>query len=302
VPAELTYWDLPPVREEGVQKTISGQHLNQFQKADALLLVVRAFEAPSVPHLEGSVDPHRDVATMLLEMAYSDLAILERRLERLKLSLKGASAQQREAIAREEGLLRGIQKELERGIPLREQPVGSDPTLANYQFLTHKPLLVLLNVGEEAIGRLKELDQELSKRYSGTGVGTATLCAKLEMELAQLAPGEEQEFRASLGLQDSGVDRVVRLSLELLRQVTFFTVVSQEVRAWLVHQDTPAVKAAGRIHTDMERGFIRAEVLAYRDLAASGSLAEARRRGLLRTEGKSYSVQDGDVITFLFNV
>jgi len=302
VPAEITYWDLPPVREEAVAKGISGVYLNQLQKADGLMVVVRAFQDPSVPHLEGSVDPHRDAETMLMELAFSDLAILERRLERLRLNLKGAKASEREAIQREEAFMQGVRQALERGVPIREQPVRGEPLLANYQFLTAKPLLLLFNVGEEALADLPNLEGELCQRYQRPGVGVAALCAKLEAELSQLSPEEEQEFRQSLGLKGGHLERVVRLSLELLEQVCFFTGGPKEVRAWTITRGTPAVKAAGRIHSDMERGFIRAEVVTYSDLMAAGSMAEARRRGVLRMEGKGYQVQDGDVITFLFNV
>ena len=303
-PAEVTYWDIPaaPTLEKG--QGIAGQYLNVLQRADALLLVVRAFSDPSVPHLAGSVDPHRDAAAMQEELAFADLLLLERLVERREATLKGAKPHEREAVGRELALLRRLKEGLEAGVPVREQETTEEERklLAGYQLLTGKPLLVVFNVGEEQLEALASLRGELERRYRRPGMAALALCGKLEAELGQLAPEEEQEFRQSLGLEESGAQRAIRATYELLGLISFFTGGPRDVHAWTVPRGTPAVKAAGRVHSDMERGFIRAEVVAFEDLMRCGSLAEARRQGVLRTEGKGYVVQDGDVVTFLFSV
>ena len=305
VPVENKFWDIP-AGSDGVSggTGVGGEFLNLLQSADALVHVVRAFEDPSVPHSQGIVDAHRDVETMNGELAFSDLAILERRMERLNASFKGAKGMERDALLGEQDLLNRVKDDLEGGSPLREQEFSAqeERVLSNYQFLTAKPLMLVFNVGENEVSGLEALEAQLAPRYQRQGVDVVGLCAQLEMELSQLSPEEEEEFRASLGVEQPGAQRVLQRSLSLLDLVSFFTVVSQEVRAWAVPRDTPALKAAGRIHSDMERGFIRAEVIGIEDLAMCGSTAEGKKRGLVRLEGKSYPVQDGDVITFLFNV
>ncbi|MBI2872003.1 MAG: redox-regulated ATPase YchF [Chloroflexi bacterium] len=304
VPAEVQYMDMPESREEGKGHGIGGQYLNILQQCDALLHVVRAFRDPGVPHEEGSVDPYRDVESMDLELAFSDLAILERRVQRLEVGLKGAKPSQRDAVLREKEALTPIKAALEKDTPIREQRIPPDltTTLENYQFLTAKPLLVVFNIGEEDLARAGELEEEMRQRLSRPGVAGAALCGKLEMELAQMSPEEEAEFRRSLGLGQSGLERIIRISYDLMGLISFFTGGDQEVHAWTIARGTVGQKAAGKVHSDMERGFIRAEVVAYDDLHRCGSLAEARKQGLLRLEGKTYEVRDGDVIKFLFNV
>lgn len=304
-PAEVGYLDFAAVpRSRRGGEGVAGPYLAQLSKTDALIHVVRAFQDPKVPHPDGSVDPARDMGIMDMELAFSDLAIMERRLERLEASLKGAKPQEREAIHREQELLDRIKARLEEDIPVRAQPLDPEGAklIENFQFLTAKPLLLLLNIGEEDLAQAEALERDLSQQQRHPHTAVAALCGKLEMELGRLDAEDAAEFRFALGIPQAARDRVIRLSYQLLGLISFFTVVSDEMRAWTVRRDTPAVRAAGRVHTDMERGFIRAEVVAYRDLMECGSMAEARRRGLLRSEGKGYIVQDGDVITFLFHV
>ncbi len=298
VPAEVRYIDIgAPIKE------IGGAHLTQLSTADALIYVVRVFQDQRVPHIEGSVDPERDIATADLELAFSDLAIVERRLERLEVDLKGAKAQEREAILREQALIQEIKSALEKDIPLREQELSEpeDKLIRNYQFLSAKPMLLLLNIGEEQIPEANSLEARF-QRYRRPGRDIAVLCGKLEMELAELSNADAEEFRVAMSLNGSGLEQVAALSHQLLGLVTFFTIASDEVKAWSVPQNTTAQKAAGKIHSDMERGFIRAEVIAYDELVKCGSLTEAKRHGLLRLEGKSYIIQDGDVVTILFHI
>ena len=305
VPAEVTYIDTgAQVKGLVKDKAISGQSLAQLSNADALINVVRAFTDESIPHIEGSLDIERDITTMNLELAFSDLALLERRLERIEIALKGAKQPERQVLLHEQEMLTRIKADLEKEASIRELSLTTDEarTIANYQFLTAKPLLVVVNIGEEQLSQAEALEAELSSHYSRPKCGIITLCGKLEMELAQLDDSAAEELRAEFGLKESGLDRIIKLSYELLGLISFFTTVSGEVKAWSIQSGTNALKAAGKIHSDMERGFIRAEVISYDDLVKCGSLSEARKKGLLRLEGKNYIVQDGDVITFLFNV
>jgi hypothetical protein len=237
-----------------------------------------------------------------LELAFSDLTIIERRLEKLESALKGATASEREAYLKEQHLLQKIKSGLEKDIPIRQQNISEDElkALSNYQFLTVKPMMVILNIGEEQMPQATLLENELNSVYPQFAI--VALCGKLEMELAQLNDTEAVEFREAMGLTTSMVDRIIDLSYHLLGLISFFTTASAELKAWTIPSGTLALKAAGKIHSDMERGFIRAEVISYNDLQKCGSLAEAKKRGMLRTEGKNYVVKDGDVVTFLFNV
>jgi len=305
VPAEVTYIDIgASVKGLVKDKTVGGQFLTQLSNVDALINVARAFTDESIPHIEGSLDIERDIATMNLELTFSDLAIIERRLERIEASLKGAKQPERQGLLHEQEMLTKIKADLEKEASIRELSLTTDEarTIANYQFLTAKPLLIVVNIGEEQLSQAGALEAELNSHYSRPKCGVITLCGKLEMELAQLENSTAEELRAEFGLRESGLDRIIKLSYELLGLISFFTTASGEVKAWSIQSGTNALKAAGKIHSDMERGFIRAEVISYDDLVKCGSLSEARKKGLLRLEGKNYIVGDGDVITFLFNV
>jgi len=305
VTAEAKYIDIgASVKGLAKDHAISGELLNQLSPVDALINVVRAFTDESIPHVADSLDVDRDIATMDLELAFSDLALLERRLQRIETSLKGAKPPERQGLLREQGLLKRINAELEKETPLRELKLTPDEAkaIAGYQFLSAKPLLIAVNIGEEQLPQAESLEAELNSRYSRPNCGVIPICGKLESELAQLEEDDAELFRADLGIRKSGADRIVKLSFQLLGLISFFSIASDEIRAWPVPNGTSAVKAAGKIHSDMERGFIRAEVVGYDDLMKCSSLSEARKKGLLRLEGKNYTVQDGDVITFLFNV
>jgi len=302
VPAEVTYTDIAGSPKSFGRQALGGEFLNYLITADALLQVVRTFADERTPHPEGSIDPQRDMSALDLELAVSDLAIMERRLEKLGMSLKGATASEREALLKEQTLLQRVKAELESDIPVRDQSLAVEElkVLSDYQFLTAKPMLVVLNVGEGQLVEASRMERENSRLCPQFAV--AAFCGKLEMELGQLSDTEAGEFRASMGLNVAALNRVIELSYSLLGLISFFTTASAELKAWTVPSGTPAPKAAGKVHTDMERGFIRAEVVGYDELESCGGMAEARRRGLLRTEGKSYVIQDGDVVTFLFNV
>ncbi len=300
VPAEVKYIDVAIPKGSG--KGLSGELLAYLSKVDAFIQVVRAFSNERIPHSEGSIDPARDVGIISLELVFADLVILEKRLLRIGDSLKGTKSSERESILREQALISRIKDDLEKEVPLREQSLTKEEArlMESYNLLTAKPVLVVLNIGEEQLPQASSLEEKLRSHYPRFQI--ATICSKLEMELRQLSEAEAQEFRSAMGTGEAAIDRIIRLSYQLLGLVSFFTVVSKEAKAWTIHKDTPAPKAAGKIHTDMERGFIRAEVVPYTDLTKCGSLAEAKKQGLLRLEGKNYIVQDGDVITFLFSV
>ena len=263
-----------------------------LEGADALLVVVRAFEDAGVPHPKESIDPARDLADVRIDLLLRDLSVVERRRERLE---KLVRVKKDPAEAAEFALLTKIQETLEEGRPVRALKLGEEEMriIKGFGFLSAKPLLVVVNVGEEQLGdAFGELDGETP----------VALAARLEEELAQL-PGEEQaEFLADYDLKSSALDRVVQASFGLLDLRCFFTVGEDEVRAWPVRAGTIALHAAGTIHTDLERGFIRAEVVSYTDFMAAGSLSAARDRGTLRLEGKDYVVKDGDIFHVRFNV
>lgn len=304
-PAEVKYVDIAGAAKGlGRDEGIGGQFLNHLSTADALLQVVRAFEDEKVPHIESNVDPKRDMATIDLELIFSDLAIIERRLKRLEVSLKGATSHERDSGLKEQALLQKIKSELSKDIPIWQQVLSCEEakSLANYQFLTAKPKLVVINIGENQQSQASSMEAELRSASSHPQLEVAALCGKLEMELSQLNEAEAEEFRQALGLGEPAVDRIIKLSYQLLGLISFFTTVSAELKVWTIPEGTTALKAAGKIHSDIERGFIRAEVISFHDMESCGSLAEARKRGLLRLEGKDYTVQDGDIITFLFNI
>jgi GTP-binding protein YchF len=305
VPAEIKYVDIAGVTQTaGSGKGIYGPFLNYLSSADALIQVVRSFENDQVPHLSGSVNPKRDIDDMDLELVFSDLTIIDRRLERIESSLKGAKAQEKDLQLKEKTLLTRIKEALEKEVPIWKQDLGEEDmkNISNYQFLTAKPMLIIINIGENQIDKAVDIENELRSSYSHNLFDVIALSGKIEMELSQLEEAEAREFRDSMGLKLSAIERVISISYDLLGLLSFFTTASSELKAWTISGGTTALKAAGKIHTDMERGFIRAEVISYDDLLKSGNIHEAKKHGLLRLEGKNYLIQDGDIITFLFNI
>jgi GTP-binding protein YchF len=307
VPADVTYVDLPapPPSSEGVVGTeeLPAEHLARLRESDALLHVVRAFDDPSVPHPDGDVDPARDLERLDLEFVLADLAMVDRRLERLTTSGRHGTPAERESNEREEVILRRLKTDLEAGRPIRDAGLSEDEAKAvrGFRFLTEKPVLVLLNVGEDQLGSAADLERRIAAGYDHRHALIDQLSAKIEMELGELEPEDAATFMAELGIAESGLERVIRLSYRLLGLVSFLTAGPDEVRAWPIPDGSTAVDAAGTIHTDLARGFIRAETVHYDDLLALGSTAEARKAGKLRSEGRTYRVADGDVIEILFS-
>jgi GTP-binding protein YchF len=307
VQADVTYVDLPapPASSEGHIGTeeLPAEHLARLRDSDALLHVVRAFEDPANPHPEGSVDPARDIERLDLEFTLADLAMAERRLERLRSSGRHGTAAEREAAEREEVVVSRIHEALQAGTPIRDLGLDVDDAKAirGFRFLTEKPVLVLLNVGEADLGTAPALVERIGTGYDHRHALVEALSARIEMELGELEPDDAAVFMEELGITESGLDRVIALSYRLLGLVSFLTAGPDEVRAWPIPDGSTAVDAAAAIHTDLARGFIRAETVRYEDLMELGSIAEARKAGKLRSEGKTYRVRDGDVLEILFS-
>jgi hypothetical protein len=298
VPATVEFADIAGVggARSGAQALLD---VAAFRNADALLHVVRLFLDPAVAHPAGSVDPARDVRAMEDELILADLGVVERRLERLERDLRKGHTPE---LKKEQDVLVRCRAALEEGRPLRALDLELEDAkrLRGFQFLSAKPLLLVLNLDE---ADLAKADQAVSLAglkgfMPGAATRTVPICAKIELEIAQLEPADAQAFMADLGLRESGLDRVIRASYDLLGYISFFTVGEDECRAWSIPRNTPAQLAAGEIHTDIQRGFIRAEVVRYEHLLARGSLAHCREHGELRLEGKEYIVLDGDVINF----
>lgn len=307
VPADVQYLDVAGIAKGIAEKGMSGQLLNHLAQADALIHVVRAFEDANLPHPEGSVDPMRDIATLNLEFAFSDLAIIEKRLQRLVAQIPKMKGAEREAYEREQVVMTQLKDALEADKPLREVVPELDPDdrkiLSGFGLLSAKPLLILINVGESQLGdEESKLVAEAREKFSGRNIAIDAMSGLIEMEIGQLDEESAEVFMSDLGITESSLGRIIRISFDLLGLMPFFTVGPDECRAWTVERDCTAVEAAGAIHSDIQRGFIRAEVVSYDDLIAAGSLAETKRLGTFRREGKTYVVQSGDIINFLFNV
>ena len=307
VHADVTYVDLPapPASTEGRvgAEELPAEHLARLRDSDALIHVLRAWDSAAQPHPAGSVDPARDLENLDLEFILADLAMIDRRLERLQGSGRHGTPAEREANEREGVILSRLKPALEAGRPIRDEPLDDDEekALRGFRFLTQKPVLVLLNVGEGELAGAPALAEGIRINYVHQHAMVDALSAKIEMELGELDPEEAGVFMEELGLTESALDRVIALSYKLVGLISFLTAGPDEVRAWPIPDGSNAVDAAGAIHTDLARGFIRAETIPYEDLLALGSIAEAKKVGKVRSEGKTYRVKDGDVIEVLFS-
>ncbi len=301
--AEIEYIDVAGMRKGAVENgSMDARLLADLRTVDALAHVVRVFEDDKVPHADGDVEPERDIEALNMELALSDLQIIEKRLDRLVRELRTSKDAN---LIREQELLQKFQSLLENDIPLRETEIstGEERMVRGYQFLTQKPLLLMLNIGEDQIEDSERLLAQFSEYTKKPNTSVIAVCAKIEMEIAQLEDDEEASlFLEEMGLSESAMTRVIHTSYDLLSLITFFTGGDNEVRAWTAKDGTMSLAAAGTIHSDMERGFIRAETIQAEDLIQCGSLAKAREAGLLRLEGKEYVVQEGDFLTIRFSV
>jgi hypothetical protein len=297
VHAKVTYTDIAGLDGETAQTGISGPLLNTLSHMDGFIHVVRHFENPLVPHFAGSVDPKRDLETMESELILNDMIQVERKLQRLEEERqRGGYSRDKTLIAHEEALFKRLSETLSQGMPLRNETFSDEEEklLSSYALLSRKPQVIVINQSEDQPQiQLDTVSARTEIIYMPT---------KLEMEIAQLPPEDAAPFLAEYGIKEPSLDRFIRLSYGLLDLITFFTAAEKEVHAWTLKNGATALEAAGRVHSDMERGFIRAEVVSFEDLITLGGYAEARQAGKLRLEGKGYHVQDGDVVTIRFNI
>ena len=303
-PAVIEFVDIAGlVKGASKGEGLGNQFLANVRECDALVHVVRCFEDPNVVHVDGSIDPVRDIETIDLELVFADLEVLERRMSRL-----GRSARNDKDAAAELAMLQRLRAHLEEGkaaASFERKGESEEAWFAEYNLLTAKPVIFAANVAETDAaddGAQNPHVQAVRSHAADVNAEVFVVCAQIEEEISELDDDEKQMFLEDLGLKESGLDKLIRASYSLLGLMSFLTAGEKETRAWTIKKGTKAPQAAGKIHTDFERGFIRAEVVNYRDLLDCGSLGAAREKGIVRLEGKEYVVQDGDVILFRFNV
>ena len=302
-PATIEFVDIAGlVKGASKGEGLGNQFLSNIREVDAIVHVVRCFENDDIVHVEGSIDPARDIETIDLELILSDLEVLERRIDRTRKSLKADKAFQVEL----DFFLR-VKEALEAGNSARSVECDEDEAalLASVSLLTNKPIIFAANLSEDDYkagvehNRFLQVVREYAEKEHAA---VLPICAEIEAEIASLEPDEKGLFLADLGLNESGLDRLITACYDLLGLMSFLTAGKQEVRAWTIKKGTKAPQAAGKIHTDFERGFIRAEVVSYDELMDCGSMTAAKEKGLVRSEGKEYVMQDGDIVLFRFNV
>ncbi|MBP3900728.1 MAG: redox-regulated ATPase YchF [Blautia sp.] len=303
-PAVIEFVDIAGlVKGASKGEGLGNQFLANIREVDAIVHVVRCFEDPNVIHVDGSIDPMRDIETINLELIFSDLEILERRIAKV-----ARTAKMDKAAGKEMAFLQKVKEHLEGGnlaITLEPENEDEEGFFASYNLLTAKPVIYAANVSEDDLaddGASNPFVEEVRKFAKEQNSEIFVICAQIEQEIAELDDDEKKMFLEDLGLKESGLEKLVKASYRLLGLMSFLTSGEDETRAWTIRIGTKAPQAAGKIHTDFERGFIKAEVVNYKDLLDCGSYAGAREKGLVRMEGKDYVVQDGDVILFRFNV
>jgi GTP-binding protein YchF len=279
---------------------LGNKFLSHIREVDAIVHVVRCFEDDNIIHVDGSVDPLRDMETINLELVFSDMDTLDRRIDR---AMKNSKAGEKRYLA-EADLFKRIKDHLEGGLPVRSMQMSPEEEEMAYSLflLTSKPVIYVANIDEAGIGANNDFINAVYKAAEREGAEALTICARVEEEIAELAPQEKAQFIEELGIGESGLDRLVRACYRLLGLISYLTAGPKEVRAWTIKRGTKAPQAAGKIHTDFERGFIRAEVVNYDTLMQYGSMQACKEKGMIRSEGKEYVVQDGDIVLFRFNV
>ena len=279
---------------------LGNKFLSHIREVDAIVHVVRCFEDENIVHVDGSVDPARDMETINHELIFADLETIERRADRARKNGKGGDKQ----FLAEAALCDRIRAHLESGKPVRTMELSDDEHAAVKAMflLTTKPVIYVANISEDGIGRENPLVDRLYAAAKAEGAEALTICAKVEEEIAELSPEEKQAFIEELGIGESGLDKLVKACYKLLGLISYLTAGPKEVRAWTIERGTKAPQAAGKIHTDFERGFIRAEIVSYDTLMENGTMLACKEKGLIRSEGKEYVMQDGDIVVFRFNV
>ncbi len=302
-PATIEFVDIAGlVKGASNGEGLGNRFLSHIREVDAIIHVVRCFENDDITHVDGSVDPSRDIETINLELILSDLDILQRRVDNRKKAMKGDKT-----IAAEVDFLERLIDEMETGKTARAVEISEDEKeyLKEVSLLTSKPVIYACNMGEnDFIDGIEnnEFYKQVKEIADKEGAETLPICAEMEAEIAELDPDEKQMFLEDMGLKSSGLDRLIKKSYSLLGLISYLTAGKPEVRAWTIKKGTKAPQAAGKIHTDFERGFIRAEVVSFEDLMACGTMAAAKEKGLVRSEGKEYVMKDGDIVLFRFNV
>jgi len=303
VPATVEFVDIAGlVRGSSKGEGLGNQFLHAIRETDTMIHVVRCFENESVVHVDGSIDPRRDIETIQIELALADLSTVERRRERVQKTAKSGDKTARAELE----VLDQLQPALEEFKPARGVALNDDQQVIarNYFLLTMKPTIYAANVNETTLSAPDNDEQVRAVREIAAGEGSESvvICAQLEADLVDLSPAERREYLESLGITSSGVDQLIKSAYRVLGLMSFLTAGEKEARAWTIPQGSRAQDAAGAIHSDIARGFIRAEIVGYDDLIRAGSYAAAREKGLLRLEGKDYIMQEGDVVNFRFNV
>jgi ribosome-binding ATPase len=298
-PKKITYATVQYVDMAGVQKERMRESLASLRDVDAIAHVIRVFDDPSVPHAEGSIDPLRDATNLDLELILSDHEQVSKRLERVEKDLK---KKRDPALEHEKGVLEKCKAHLESEKPLRELELTPEERkpISGFLFLSQRPMLYVLNLGDDEAAEMDKAVEKhkLAALQGRPNTAVVAVCGRLEAELAEMEEKEAAELLASYGLKDPGLNRLIDATYDLMGLFSFFTAGEPEVRAWTIRKGSTAVKAAGEIHSDIEKGFIRAEVVQCKDLLAAGSIAAAKEKAQVRLEGKEYIVQDGDVILF----
>ncbi len=299
--AAMELIDLPGlVRGSSAGMGMGNRFLESVRKVDALVQIVRAFENENVAHVEGDINPLRDIDTVNMELLFADLGIIETRIERIKESRKITDVMQEEM-----KVLEKCREALEDELPLYSLDLADEEKehLKTFNFLSVKPMLLVVNIDEEQLSAGDYPQKEELYEYSRSkGMPIMEVCAQVEVEIDRLDEEDKRLFMEEIGIDEPGIDRMARTIYEYFGLISFLTTGEDEVKAWTIRKGTTAHKAAGKVHTDIERGFIRAEVVKYRDLKELGSVQKAREKGLYRLEGKDYVVQDGDIINFRFNI
>jgi ribosome-binding ATPase len=298
-PKKITYATVQYVDLGGMQKEKNRDALAPLRDVDTIAHVLRVFDDPSVPHSEGSIDPVRDATNLELELILADHDQISRRLERVEKDLKKKAEP---ILVSEKAVLEKCKAHLEAEKPLRELVLTADERkpIAGFLFLSQRPMLFVLNLGDDEAADLETAVErhKLSALQGRPNTAVVAICGRLEAELSEMEEAEAAEMLASYGLKEPGLNRLIRATYDLMGLISFFTAGEPEVRAWTIHKGATAVKAAGAIHSDIEKGFIRAEVVRWDDLLAAGSLGAAREKAQVRLEGREYIVQEGDVILF----
>ncbi len=300
--AEIEYIDIAGLtRDASSDRKKEAAYIHSIRQADALLQVVRCFENPNVPHADGSVDPARDISEVDSELMLADLISVENRLTKLERDIKVGKKDKEES---ESKILHKFQKTLEDENPLRSIELSDEESrlAAGFGFLTMKPMLYILNLGEDQLPDRRNMEDKFKYLSGLPGSSLASICASLQMDIGEMDQSERGEFMKELGLSQAASDIIINKSFELLGMISFITGNEHEVRSWPVRRGISAHDAAGAVHSDMKRGFIKAEVVAFDDLDRLGSWSKTRDEGKLHLHGKDYIVQDGDVILFRFNV